>query len=172
MEDSFIMPAVLTAGPADYERMASTFGTISIVLFVLAAVCLAFGIFAFITFRIPSIIGDLTGRNARKSIEQMRESNEKGRKKSYRSHPVASARGTITEPIEESRQEKRDGGSKETYAGINATIRLNYNASGTEILGGSTEVLSEDIAYTALNEIPVKMKMIQDIVLIHTEEVI
>ncbi len=173
--NSSMMILAATAGSANYDKLASAHKTTSIVLFVLALVCLAFGVFSFIAFKIPTIIGDLTGRNARKSIEQMREANEKGGKKSYRPHPVASARGTITEPIVvASREENQTGRGQPTDVldDENATEKLNYNETGTEILDGGTQVLSEESIQSALHEKTVKVKMIQDIVLVHTEETI
>lgn len=191
MKYSFITLAVSTASSTNYEQMASIFKIVSIVLFSLAAVCLVFAVFAFITFKIPNVIGDLTGRNARKSIEKMRDANEKGGKKSYRPHPVASDRGTLTEPIKQSKKESKklsktaktepqeknlqtfDGsGATDVLEDVNATTKLDYDADGTEILSAGTQVLSEETMQTALNENTVKIKMIQNIILIHTEEVI
>lgn len=108
MKYSFITLAASPASSTNYEQMASVLKIVSIVLFALAAVCLAFAVFAFITFKIPNVIGDLTGRNARKSIEKMRDANEKGGKKSYRPHPIASDRGTLTEPIKQSKKESKN----------------------------------------------------------------
>lgn len=189
MEISFITLAATATSSANYEQMASAFKIVSIVLFILAAVCLAFGIFAFITFKIPTIIGDLTGRNAKKSIEQMRESNEKGGNKSYRPHPVASDRGTLTEPIKSNKKESKKlsknakipvqqnaspntpgSGPTNVFEDTNATVKLDYDANGTEILNGGTEVLSEETMQAALDENMVKIKMIQNIVLVNTEE--
>ena len=191
MKYSFITLAVSTASSTNYEQMASIFKIVSIVLFSLAAVCLVFAVFAFITFKIPNVIGDLTGRNARKSIEKMRDANEKGGKKSYRPHPVASDRGTLTEPIKQSKKESKklsktaktepqeknlqtfDGsGATDVLEDVNATTKLDYDADGTEILSAGTQVLSEETMQTALNENTVKIKMIQNIILIHTEEII
>lgn len=174
----------MAAGSANYEQMANIFKISTIVLFVLAGVCLAFAIFAFITFKIPNVIGDLTGRNARKSIEQMRESNEKGGKKTYRPHPVASARGTLTEPIKQNssklKKQKQAAPKPDTIGNSatdvldepNATQKLDYNETGTEILAEGTQVLSNEQMQTALNQTVVGFKMIQDIVLVHTDEVI
>ena len=178
----------MAAGSADYEKLANIFSISTIVLFVLASVCLLFAIFAFITFKIPNVIGDLTGRNARRSIEQMRQENEKGGKKSHRPHPVASNRGTLTEQIKESKKLSQkpvqkqtakpktivpDGsGATDVLEDINATVNLNYDKNGTEILNEGTQVLSNEVIRSALNETTVNFKMIQDIVLIHTDEVI
>lgn len=178
----------MAAGSANYEQMAKIFKISTIVLFSLAGVCLAISIFVFITFKIPNVIGDLTGRNARKSIEQMRQENEKGGKKSHRPHPVASDRGTLTEQIKENKKLSQkpmqkqstrqkqilyDGsGATDVLKDVNATVNLNYDANGTEILSEGTEVLFDASIQPSLNEEEVKLKMIQNIVLIHTDEVI
>lgn len=57
--------------------MAETLSILSIVAFSLAGVSLALAIFFWFFFKIPSVIGDLSGRNARKSIAKMRAENEK-----------------------------------------------------------------------------------------------
>lgn len=186
MNISIILLAASTG--SDYEKTASILNNVSIVLFVLAVVFLILGIVTFIVFKIPTVIGDLTGRNARKSIEQIRERNEKGGKKSHRPHPVAVDRGTLTDQIKESehlpkkpitKQNKKPKptvpvGSKATdvLKDVNATAKLDYDENGTEVLNEGTQVLSEEAINTAINEPAVEFKMIQSIVLIHTEEVI
>ncbi len=180
--------ADVSVSSANYEQMASVFKIVSILLCVLAAICLVLGIITFIVFKIPNVIGDLTGRNARRSIEQMRQENEKGGKKSHRPHPVASDRGTLTEQIKESKMLSQkpvqkqtakpktivpDGsGATDVLEDINATVNLNYGQNGTEILSEETQVLSNEVIQSALNETTVNFKMIQNIILIHTDEVI
>lgn len=187
MNNLFINLAV-GADSTDYAQMASVLKTASIVLFVLACVCLVLGIVTFLVFKIPSVIGDLSGRSARKSIEQMRDANEKNGKKSYRPHPVASDRGAVTQQMKGSKklskntapkQNKKlkqnvpDGsGATDVLKDINATVNLNYDANGTEILSEGTQVLSNEVIQSVLNETTVNFKMIQNIVLIHTDEVI
>lgn len=188
MEASKIILADISAGTTNYEQMASIFKTVSIVLFVLAVLCLTIGIITFVVFKIPNVIGDLSGRNARKSIEQMRKTNEKGGKKSHRPHPVASDRGARTEQIKESKKFSNNSVQKQSVKpkpivsdgsgvtdvleDINATVNLNYDQNGTEILNEGTQVLSNEVIQSALNETTVNFKMIQNIILIHTDEVI
>lgn len=178
----------MAAGSTNYEQLANIFKISTIVLFSLAGVCLAFAIFAFITFKIPNVIGDLSGRNARKSIEQMRQENEKGGKKSHRPHPVANDRGTLTEPIKQNsaklkkqKQASKKPAQKPDTTGStatdvlgdpNATESLDYNETGTEILAEGTQVLSNEQIQSAMNQTAVGFKMIQNIVFVHTEEVI
>lgn len=79
--------------------MAETLSMISIIAFVLAGICLVVTLILFIYFKIPSIIGDLSGKTARKSIEQMRQNNEKTGKKSYKTSKVNEKRGKLTDSI-------------------------------------------------------------------------
>ena len=72
--------------------MAETLSMVSMVSFIAAGVCLALTVILWFAFRIPNVIGDLSGRNARKSIERMRKSNENTGRKSYRSSAVNAAR--------------------------------------------------------------------------------
>ncbi len=82
------------------ENYAPIFRIISIVCFSAAGAALLLAVFLFIKFRIISVIGDLTGKTARKSIQKMREENEKSGVKSHRPTPAAAQRGPITKPIE------------------------------------------------------------------------
>lgn len=56
--------------------MAETAAIVSNVSFVIAAICLILAVFFWFQYDILSVIGDLSGRNARKSIAQMRACNE------------------------------------------------------------------------------------------------
>ena len=251
---------IVLVSSQDYAKTASALGIVSKVMYALAAVCLAFALYSFIVFKIPAVIGDLTGRTAKKSIEKMRRENETSGKKSFRPTAAAMERGTITTPVNESKKESKrlskstnkvqtsksapTATAQKSTAGSNATVSLGYDSDATEVLQGNspahsnangteateilpdkkpaqeyaqnaTEILTETIsapAYSqetvqlsydtlatqkleyddggtevltdgtqvlsqadlnrALHETAVKMKMVQDIVLIHTEEII
>jgi hypothetical protein len=79
--------------------VSQTLSTLSIVAFVIAGVALVLGIFLFIYFKIPGVISDLSGKNAKKSIARLRESNEKTGKKSYAPSETNAARGKVTSTI-------------------------------------------------------------------------
>ena len=87
--------------------MAETLSMVSMVSFVAAGVCLALTVILWFAFRIPNVIGDLSGRNARKSIERMRKSNENTGRKSYRSSAVNAARSKLTEAMTERQPRKK-----------------------------------------------------------------
>lgn len=63
--------------------MADTLSVISLVSYLAAAVFAAASVVLWFVFKIPSVIGDLSGRNAKKSVEQMRKANEKSGNKLY-----------------------------------------------------------------------------------------
>ncbi len=57
--------------------MTETLAYISMISYIGFGVFLVLTIILFFTLHIPTVIGDLSGRNARKSIEKMRKKNEK-----------------------------------------------------------------------------------------------
>jgi len=59
--------------------MAQTLETISILFFVAAGVFAALAALLWFVLRIPAVAGDLSGRNARRSIEEMRKKAAAGR---------------------------------------------------------------------------------------------
>lgn len=56
----------------------------------------------FFTLKIPRVIGDLTGRTARKAIEDIRKQNEQTGDKTYKSSAVNLQRGKLTDKITQS----------------------------------------------------------------------
>lgn len=60
--------------------MVETLSTLSVTSYILAGVFLVTAIVLWFVLKIPRVIGDLSGRNARKSIAEMRNGNEKAYK--------------------------------------------------------------------------------------------
>ncbi|MFR5875175.1 MAG: hypothetical protein ACLUFN_01655 [Eubacterium sp.] len=168
-----------------------TINIVSIILFALAGICLVVAIYSFIRFNIPRVIGELTGRTAKKSIAQMREKNAKTGDKSHSPSAESKERGTLTDKIDEKEVEQTAKTSDSTELldegtellsnqydnDENGTELLNDNA--TEILNDETSVLSEKISALSpsmLESTPIQsndgFKMIQDIIFIHTNEII
>lgn len=164
--------------------MTSVYNIVSIVAFSLAGLCFLAAVFFWFKFDIWEIIGDLTGRTAKKTIEQMRAENEKNGKKSYRPTPIAVERGAKTEmivhKIGEAANDKGDiSGELPTEKMSNAT---EYLSTETELLDNATETLFQDTELldgTELLSDTAKLKpiaennafvMLQNIVLIHTNE--
>ena len=66
---------------------------------VLAGIMFAVSVFVFFFLKIPTVIGDLTGANARKAIANIRNLNESTGEKTYRTSAVNRERGKLTEKI-------------------------------------------------------------------------
>lgn len=179
-----------------------TINTVSIVFFVIAAISLLAAIYTFIRFNIPQVIGELSGRTARKSIAQMRDENAKSGNKAHRPSPAAVERGTLTDKIEEKpkpspKAEKKAGENaiesvdpnatvalKNSIYDDNATVPLKNQEQGeqTDILSDGTELLADNETTVLNGDTPqpsvtknVKtdgFEVIKSIVLIHTNETI
>ena len=180
--------------------MAQTLQTLSIISFAVAGLCLVLAIFFWIFFKIPSVIGDLSGRTARKSIEKMRQANVRSGNKSYRASATNAARGKLTDTMQHSTKLKGkapDGKPAANEDGRPETGLLAENKADphvnekTELLDGgettgslldeeATGRLVDEEATMALNVEPTpvkrtggkKLTMINEVMLIHTDEVI
>ena len=86
---------------------AEILSLVSLICFILAGICLALALLFWFLFKIPTVIGDLSGRTARKSIAQRRQANERSGNKSYRPSATNAARGKLTETMEQSKQPKK-----------------------------------------------------------------
>lgn len=65
----------------------------------LAVIMLVVSIVLFFIYKIPSVIGDLTGSTARKAIEDIRNQNESSGNKVYKTSHVNRERGKLTDKI-------------------------------------------------------------------------
>lgn len=138
--------------------------TLSLVSYILAAVFLLVAIALFFLLDVRKLIGDISGANARKAIENIRQQNESSGDKAYKPSPVNMARGKLTDKISQSgRLQPRlsgMGGSPGTQkfattdlmppAG-NETMVLTGELSGattvlTGELAGETTVLTSELA--------------------------
>lgn len=175
--------------------MAEILSTVSTVSFVLAAVFFLFASFFWIKFEIISIIGDLSGRTAKKSIAKMREKNEKTGKKSFKPSFVNIERGKLTDTMKAS-QKLNDTVSKKSKelfeTGLLEENKVdNSDTNVTELLedNNATSLLIEKVIerpednstillndYVANNqkkkEIDIDFTMLDEVVIIHTNEII
>ena len=125
--------------------MADTLSLISLISFIVAGACLGLAVIFWFAFGIPKVIGDLTGRTARKSIAGMRARNEAAGSRIFRRSDVNAGQGgfvaTVSGPAQTQLQE-------------------------TEPLTGA---ITEEIETEVLSK---QLIMLEEIVLIHTDEVI
>ena len=88
------------------QKRGSNYGryTISVIFFIAAGVFAVLAIALWFLFKIPIVIGDLSGRTAKKSIERMRLNNEKTGNKSYKTSKSNLERGKLTGTMEGMKQ--------------------------------------------------------------------
>ena len=162
--------------------MAETLSTLSIISFAVAGICLVLAIVLFIYFKIPAVIGDLSGRNAKKSIARMRSSNEKSGNKSYRASETNAARGKLTSSMPKLgekakvKEQTPESVSKDQMpeTGLLADNKADLNEKSTVLLDGTEEtaLLTDTPKEPAKRVGGVKLTLIENVMLVHTEEVI
>lgn len=111
---------------------------------ILAGIMFAVSVLVFFLLKIPTVIGDLTGANARKAIERIRNQNESTGDKTYRSSPVNRERGKLTDKISPSGRLIRDpsyplGGAMSTEKISTQQLHPEDGANETTVLAGADE---------------------------------
>lgn len=173
--------------------MSETLSTLSVISFAIAGVCLAIAIILWFYFRIPTVIGDLSGRTAKKSIEKMRIANERTGTKNYKESKTNAERGKLTGTMPDmgktsNKKEPADEEMPET-ALLDENLETNFESKetgvlyeeSTELLDGmeKTSLLEDENATARLDVLLEKEKnktggkkliMIEEIMLIHTNE--
>ena len=145
---------------------------------VLAGIMLIISVLLFFFLKIPHVLGDLTGRNARKAIESIRNQNESSGDKLYKTSPVNRERGKLTDKISPSGSLMKDPSGR--FVGAMATEKISTQElppEETTVLDSSNEttVLSNDIGETTVLEATLENPVFQieyELTYIHTEEVI
>lgn len=124
-----------------------------------------------VLFKIPIVIGDLSGRTAKKSIERMRLNNEKTGNKSYKTSKSNLERGKLTGTMEGMKQS--DEANAETGL-LNENLARDFDDQATEILVEDETMLLDGNAKTAPLDSAnaITIKLIDSVKIIHTEEVI
>lgn len=151
--------------------MAETLSMISLISFLAAGVFAALAVILWFVFRIPTVAGELSGRIAKKSIERMRKSNEEAGKN-------ARGPGAVGREEKISSAGRRQAGKTGTE-GENAGADLSadsvdraYHSRETEALTEekNTEVIGKAQAERRVSA--VKIDLLEEILFIHTKEVI
>ena len=117
--------------------MANILFITSKVCFTLAAIFLVISVFIWFRFHIPEVYGDLSGKTARKSINEARENNKKTGIKFYKPSTGNIKRGTITETMSGISESIKRGDTveDEDVTGILDENKSMYqNADETELL--------------------------------------
>lgn len=137
--------------------LAEVFNLISIIAFCIAIICFLISLFLWFKFKTPKIIGDLSGRTAKKSIEEIRKTNEKSGVKVFRPTPMAVDRGRLTDSIETAGnkaktavQQPRNNVQVNINSGTGSPTDVlpRSNANSAYVGGEATEVLKRDAGET------------------------
>lgn len=146
---------------------------------ILAAVMLAVTVLLFFVYKIPTVIGDLTGANARKAIENIRNQNENSGDKLYKTSQVNRERGKLTDKISPSGSLMKDPSGH--FAGAMATEKISTQElphEETTVLDAANETTVLDnvgVGETTLLDAvdaPATFQIEYEITFIHTDEVI
>ena len=171
--------------------MAGTLSTLSIISFVIAGCSFIAAVALGILFKIPNVIGDLNGKNAQKSIANMRAANEKSGKKTYKTSETNSNRGKLTEtmsgitakktepqpqskPQPHSKLQPAPDDNEMVETGLLEENRADNLSESTELLDNpdDTVLLDETLQTAARSVARAEITMLEEVMLIHTEEVI
>lgn len=174
--------------------MAETLSTLSIISFAVAGVCFAIAVFFFFFFKIPTVIGDLSGKTARKSIAKMRAANEKTGNKSYKESKTNLNRGKVTDTMHNfgktSKKVSANNGTNPETGLLNenkavknvseetallddeATGFLDDETTGLLVDADATAPLDNQVQSVSKRTGGKKLVMIDEVMLVHTDEVI
>ncbi len=159
--------------------MAELLVKISYIAFAGAVVCLILAVILFIKFKIPTVIGDLSGKNAKKAIQQMRETNSPKGNPALKPGKKNEKHKKLTEELTFKKKENvteairpETGLLKETMAASQESLSDETEllvSEETAILGNVTESLESETEILTQQK-TVHMKMLDDIMLVHTKE--
>ena len=113
---------------------------------VLDGIMAAVSVFVFFLLKIPTVIGDLTGANARKAIDDIRSHNESTGNKTHRTSQINQERGKITDKISPSGRIIRDPSSG--LHGAMGTEKLNTQKLVQEANSNETTLLTQEPSYS------------------------
>lgn len=148
---------------------------------ILAAVMLVATVILFFVYKIPTVIGDLTGANARKAIENIRNQNESSGNKLYKTSQINRERGKLTDKISPSGSLMRDPSGILVGGGAMATEKISTQQlppEETTVLDTANETTvldNSDVGETTLLDAvdtPATFQIEYEITFIHTDEVI
>ena len=114
---------------------------------ILTGVMFVVTVFVFFFLNIPNVIGDLTGANARKAIEDIRSHNERTGEKTYRSSHTNRERGKLTDKITASGRILKEP-SRSLY-GAMATEKITTQKLSQNDIAPATTLLDEKVPQSA-----------------------
>lgn len=153
--------------------MAETLSTLSIISFVVAGVAFIIAVIFWFFFDILTVVGDLTGKAAKKNIVKMRVANEKSGAKMYKESRTNLERGKLTEAMHESKEWFQNINGKQETGLLVENRAETVNAGETSLLIDEEKTSSLERSVYVENRIGGKtLKIIEEIMIVHTDEVI
>ncbi len=177
--------------------MAETLSTLSLISFIVAAVFLVIAAFLWFAFGIPGVIGDLTGKTQKRSIEQIRAASASNTNKKTSGFLGKKTSSLGKREVQNSQietgvlNENKASGVDSEATGLldtnatelldsqatgmlddNATALLDSDATGLLIDDNTTGLLVEEEELRPKREGGMKLEMIEQVILIHTREII
>ncbi len=150
------------------ENLAPIYNILSIVAFIIAGISLAAAIFMWFKFGILKIIGDLSGRTAKKTIEQKRSENEKKGRDAHYSTNIEKEGRAPDNADKKSSKTKKDGKNSnkaknksfdkhtKLLENLDATTKIDEEKA-TELLSDGT-IMLDDVGTTAMGDGTVVLK--------------
>ncbi len=155
--------------------MAETLSTLSIIAFAAAGTGLLAAVFFWFFFHIPTVIGDLSGRNARRSIAKLREGNEKSGAKPKGKKKAPNAPEKPKKTAKPAAEERPETGllAENTVLLVGGTTS-ELTEEGTALLddGGETALLEEARETPKQQDGGVQLTMLEEVIMVHTDETI
>lgn len=124
---------------------------IAIVCFSIAGLMLIASIILFFWYKIPKVVGDLTGSTERKAVESIRRHNESGQQRSERTNHAPIVTDEITEKIVRNDQNETTL-LAETAASAETTL-LSDNNDLKETNKNDSFVMEEEITLLHSNDV-------------------
>lgn len=119
---------------------------------ILSCLMLIASVVLFFVLKIPNVIGDLTGANARKAIEEIRNQNQQTGTKTYKPSAVNRERGKVTDKITSSGRLMKNPTND---MGGHKTAKISTQQLDTEMLpADETTVLSDASSETTVLQEP------------------
>lgn len=169
---------------------AEILSLISTISYDIAAISCVLAVFFWFYFKIPSVVGDLSGRTARKSIARMRASNERAGGQGYKPSVANINRGKLTDTMQHAKKatvahpknpvaedQRPETGllaeNKAVVLGSQQTELLDdENTTSMLIDEDATVPLHEEKQSSAKRTGGKRLTILDEVMLIHTDEVI
>lgn len=142
---------------------------------ILTGIMVVVTVLVFFFLKIPTVMGDLTGANARKAIAKIRNQNERSGDKTYQTSAVNKERGKLTEKISQSgrlipNESVSMFGAMETEKIGTQQLEYQENAGETTLL--AHEECMNETSVLAVQDCSAQFVIEYEITYIHTDEVI